>query len=214
MKKNYDIRFNPKGLSSEEIARHQDFDALLNLLDESKPEAPTQRPVVRRMYIWGGAVAAAVVGALFFFGLNNTSPDYPTQMAEHFNTKPYIDQPLNQIKPQFASYKVNANEGGVFEYKNGSRLVVPKAAFVNDKGALIEGEVDLQYREYHDYVDFFLSGIPMYYDSLSTRYTLESAGMMEIFAEKDGKRVKMAPNKTIAVELVSEIDVLRTIFTN
>jgi len=103
--------------------------------------------------------------------------------------------------------KIDANKGGVYEHKTGSRIVIPQSAFVDDKGALIEGDVDIRYREFHDYVDFFLSGIPMTYDSAGVTYTLESAGMMEVYAEQAGKRVRMAPGKDLNVELVSYINV-------
>jgi hypothetical protein len=102
---------------------------------------------------------------------------------------------------------VDVNQGGVYEYQSGSRLVVPAAAFMDDYGKLVEGEVEIKYREYHDFVDFFLSGIPMVYDSANVKYTMESAGMIEIYAEQNGRRVRMAPGKNISVEMISRINV-------
>ena len=63
------------------------------------------------------------------------------------------------------------------------------------------------YREMHDFVDFFLSGIPMTYDSLNTTYDFESAGMIEVYAEKEGKRINIRPGKSISLELVSVVNV-------
>ncbi len=200
MKKNYDIRVNPQPLSKAQIAGHKDFDGLL-----AKYQAkPTQQPIIRRL-IWAGAIAASLVGIFLLFQLIGNDAFDQKQQA-YFNSKPFIDRPLSHIKPTFASYQVNPNEGGVFKYPSGSQVVVPVAAFVNENGQTLGGEVTLHYREMHDFVDFFIAGIPMTYDSAGVSYNLESAGMIEIFAEQNGKRVMMAPGKSINVELVSNVN--------
>ena len=203
MKKNYKIVINPKQPSQEQIAGHMDFDALLDQLEANKGQRNTGR--IRRLYYYGGAAAAAIALLLVLWGINPA--DYEQQQQAYFEEQPYIMPPFADVEPTFTSYKVDVNQGGVYEYASGSRLVVPAAAFMDDRGKLITGEVEIRYREMHDYVDFFLSGIPMVYDSANVRYTLESAGMIEIYAEQNGKRVNMAPGKHIDVSLVSQIDV-------
>jgi len=116
-----------------------------------------------------------------------------------------VNPPIEQVKPVFAMQRVSADAGGTFETVEGARIVVPTQAFMNDRGELIEGEVNLHYRELSDYVDFFLAGVPMTYDSLGERYQLESAGIIEFFAEQNGSPVQIAPDKAIEVELVAEI---------
>lgn len=198
MKKKYDIRRNPQPLTKAQLAKHKDFDGLL-----SKYKAqPEKRPIVRRL-IWSvGAVAAALISVFFIFKLSN-GQNFEIKQATYFGSLPYINPPKINVKPSFASFQVNPNEGGVYKYPSGSQLVVPAAAFVSDKGETLTGEVTLHYREMHDFVDFFVSGIPMTYDSAGVNYNLESAGMIEIFAEQNGKKVLMAPGKSINVELVS-----------
>lgn len=203
MKKNYKIIINPKQPSQEQIAQHMDFDALLDKLEANKGQQGSGR--IRQLYYYGSAAAAAIALLLILWGINPA--DYQQQEQAYFAEKPYVMPPLADVEPTFTSYKVDVNQGGIYEYESGSRLVVPAAAFMDDRGQLITGEVEIRYREMHDYVDFFLSGIPMVYDSANVRYTLESAGMIEIYAEKDGKRVNMAPGKHIDVSLVSQIDV-------
>ncbi|MFT5911204.1 MAG: hypothetical protein ACI9XO_002734, partial [Paraglaciecola sp.] len=183
---------------------HQDFDALLKQFETEKTVQPTKIHKMRALYYYLGAAAAAVIGLLVYFNLGGA--DYTTESAEFFAARDFVTSPIESAKPQFTSYKINANKGGVYEYRSGSRLVVPSAAFVDDRGKLVEGDVEIKYREYHDYIDFYLSGIPMTYDSASTIYNLESAGMMEIYAEKDGQKVKFAPGKSIDVELHSAIN--------
>ena len=204
MKNNYNIKLNPKQLTSEQIAKHQDFDALLRQFEKGGiVEPPAKSAKIRPLYYYIGA-AAAMLGLLVYF--IGSTDNYQQKSEQYFANQEFIQSPIETAKAQFASYAFNANQGGVYEYKSGSRLVVPAAAFVNDRGELIEGEVIIKYREFHDFIDFYLSGIPMTYDSAGTIYTLESAGMMEIYAEKDGQKVKVAPGKSIDVELASAIN--------
>ena len=114
-----------------------------------------------------------------------------------------MDESLTQ---NFEKGVVDANEGGSIKIKSTTFHIPPKA-FVNRAGNLVAGDVEIKLKEYHDYVDFFMSGIPMEYDSLGTKYQLESAGMIEVYAEQDGQRVKLALGKTIDIELESEISV-------
>ncbi len=201
MKKNYDIRLNPKTPSTEQIAKHKDFDALLNRFQNQ----PKQQPIIRRLLWVGSAVAASLVGIFMLYHLA-FKEDFSQRQTAYFNSKPFVNQPFGELKPTFASYKVNPHEGGVYKYPSGSQLIVPAGAFVTESGEALTGEVTLHYREMHDFVDFFIAGIPMTYDSAGVSYNLESAGMIEVFAEQDGKKVKMAPGKTINVELISNVN--------
>ena len=222
MKQNYNIKRNPIPPSDAQIAKHRDFDALLEAYQAQAVEPPKRSTSVRRLWIVGSAVAAALLGvigfsSLFFAGNNN----YEAQQQAYFQSQPYINPPLNDVEKihefspntavspnaKFASYKVDASEGGSYKYADATRLIVPSDAFEDENGQLIEGDVNLYYREMHDYIDFFLSGIPMTYDSASLTYNLESAGMVEIYAEKDGRRVRMAKDKSIDIELASVIEV-------
>lgn len=210
MKKDiYNFKINPPQPSSEDIAKHKDFDALLQQFQETSLPAEketTQKPRI----VWlryAAATAAVIMLGLFAQGLLQGGDSMTEE--EFFASQPFINPPLTNIKPTFASQKVNANQGGVYEYNNGSKLIVPAAAFVSNDGKTIEGEVDIKYREMHDFVDFFLSGIPMTYDSAGTQYILESAGMVEIYAEQNGQRLQMQPGKEIKVELISHINMPR-----
>ena len=67
MNNNYHINLNPKEPSSEQIAKHMDFDALLEKVEKTKQEQA--KPKVRRLVLYiGSAVAAALIGAVFFIG--------------------------------------------------------------------------------------------------------------------------------------------------
>lgn len=211
MGKNYNIKINPQQPSKESISNRMDFDALLSKYEsEATGNSGSKKAAVRPMRVrylsYIGAAAAAL--ALLIIALTVFNRPKPEKLeAKYFADRPFIDQPLEKAQPRFATFRVDVNQGGVYEYESGSRLVVPAAAFMDDYGKLVEGEVEIKYREYHDFIDFFLSGIPMVYDSANVKYTMESAGMIEIYAEQNGKRVRMAPGKNISVEMISRINV-------
>ena len=200
MNQNYKIKLNSSQPSSKDIARHQNFDALLD--NYQAAAQPKPRPRLRRLVYIGSAAAAAALLLLFVFLIDN-SPNLSAE--EYFAQQEFVHPPMEDIKAQFASQRTDINQGGIFEYASGSRLLVPAGAFLDQAGQPVSGEVDIHMKEFHDYVDFFLSGIPMVYDSAGTRYNLESAGMIEIYAEQNGQRLQLAPGKAIEVELVSEV---------
>lgn len=202
MSKNYQINLHPKEPDRAQIEKYRDFDALLEKYQAHQPPSRTAR--VRRLAFTASAIAAAVIGFVFFFLLDQT-PNYTPE--EYFNQQAFVNPPLEEFQPQFTSQKVNANEGGVYEFASGSRMVVPASAFADDYGNPVEGDVNIHFREMHDYIDFFLAGIPMVYDSAGVRYNLESAGMVEIYAEQNGRKIFVAEGKNIDVELVTEINV-------
>jgi len=205
MGNNYNFKFNPKPPSSEEMNRHKDFGKLLWRFKAEQTQQQ-RRTRIRRLTVVSAAAAAVALILMLASGIF-TIGQQPQMTAEaFFEQQDFITPPLPEVqKNAFTSFRVNADQGGVYEYPSGSRLVVPATAFADDYGNQINGEVDIYYREMHDYVDFFLSGLPLRYDSAGHRFQLESAGAIEIYAEQNGKPVKMAAGKAIDVVLASEI---------
>lgn len=211
-KNNYNINRNPKPLSKEEIQQYQDFDALLEQFnqapksEETGAEGAKVRSLGQRRPIWTYAAAAAVIGLCFLGALSYLNSGSANNDQLYFASQDYVNPPIATAKASFVNYKVDANQGGTYTYgRRGSRVVIPPRAFMDRSGNIVQGEVDIRYKEYHDFVDFFLAGIPMEYDSAGVQYILESAGMIEIYAEQNGERVYMTPEENIAVELISEI---------
>lgn len=202
MENNYNFHINPKEPSSDNIRAHMDFDALLGEFESKQEQNKKQFGLHRFVYIAG--VAASLLFILFFsFSTENTffNSNNTTQQA-------FIHKPLKNIEAQYeVSTVADVHQGGIISYQSGSKLVVPAAAFVNDRGQAIGGNVQVYYRELHDYVDFFVSGIPMAYDSVGLSRILNSSGMVEIYAEQNGERLSLAPGKSIQVELISEVKV-------
>ncbi|MEL6717873.1 MAG: hypothetical protein AAFP82_04090, partial [Bacteroidota bacterium] len=105
MKKNYQIKFNqPEHISSERINQHKDFDALFASFEQKHP--PQRKTSNWRRMIWmGSAIAAATIGVVFWF--NRTTVDvteqYYNEQLAYFEEQPYINPPLENVSPTFAS---------------------------------------------------------------------------------------------------------------
>ncbi|GIV32124.1 MAG: hypothetical protein KatS3mg030_426 [Saprospiraceae bacterium] len=202
MQNRYDIRINPKRPSSEQIAKYKDFDHLL----EAFQHTPKINPLYKRTWFQLAASISAVFLLAYGYMAWNGMQDYERLQAEYFNQLPYVNPPLPAVQPAFVSFKIKNEEGGRLVHSTGSSLDVPPSAFINSRGEVVHGEVVLKYRELHDFVDFFLAGIPMVYDSAGMLYTLESVGMIEVYAEQNGEQLHLAKDKHIGVELVSRVN--------
>ncbi|MCW3072211.1 MAG: hypothetical protein JWO44_2101 [Bacteroidetes bacterium] len=207
------VNINRPKLSADEINQHKNFDSVL----KNSPGMGA-RPLLKKPWFLSGmvVVTAAIITTVLVLNKKEQQPvvaeSVQTSDADSLalaafykaeEAKPCIAPPINGLDIPYTSFKVNAEKGAALDFKTGSKLNVPKDAFVDENGKPVKGDVELRYREFHDAADFFVSGIPMTYDSAGVRYQFESAGMMEMLAYKDGKPVNMAPGKTINVELAS-----------
>jgi len=210
-KDNYKINQDFKPLSSQQIEGHKNFDELLETFKATAqaetPSSVNGAPAPRHRWIYPvlAMAAAGLVGVLMMVLNPALKTDTAAEAKAYFASQPFINPPIKTLKPTYQTQQVDANQGGTYVYENGSTVVVPPAAFVNGQGGLVEGPVEIKYREFHDYVDFFISGIPMNYDSMGTSYHLESAGMIEIYAEQNGERLTMNPGKELEIKLVHDI---------
>ncbi|MEM6321927.1 MAG: hypothetical protein AAF960_29980 [Bacteroidota bacterium] len=205
MKDNYQFNINPSALDKESIEQHKDFDALLKRV-EASPQ-PTNTPLTvasKKWYYWIGGIAATFLLAILALGQLSEQKSESATLA-YLASQPYVQPPIEKVAQSEMVIQVDANEGGTYTFPTGSRMVVPKAAFANSYGALIQGEVQIHYKEYHDFVDFFLSGIPMEIKVDGQNRILESAGMIEVYATQDGERLQMVPDKPIDIELRSQL---------
>lgn len=209
------ININRPETSSEEIAKGKNFDSVL------KNHAKINLPVYKKPWFLSSVIVAtvAVIAAVTLLTKESDKKNADASQQEiklngndvdlagfykKEEAKPCINPPLKEVNIPYTIYKVTAEKGAALDFKTGSKIVIPKNAFVDENGKLLKGEVELRYREFHDAVDFFVSGIPMTYDSAGQRYHFESAGMMEMLAYQEGKPVNMDKNKSIHVELASD----------
>lgn len=207
MRDQYHINSKYEKPDPNKVSALMDFEAVLKAAEE---ERQTQSKVdkktkLRKLIVRVGTIAASLV-ILLWAGKDYLIQDYDTKQTAYFSKQQYASPPITDLaKPTFASYKVPAYQGATIEHQTGSVITVPQEAFVYENGEVVTGDVQIKYREMHDYIDFFLSGMDLQYDSLQ-QWNIESAGMVEIYAEQGGQRINMAPGKRIEVELISVID--------
>ncbi len=212
MGEHYNFQLDPKEPSAEQIAKHKDFEALLQAYQQSEVEEPARVvPFYRkpRSLAWAGFLAIAASFALLLVFRFNAGPASQEELlAEadaYFAEQPFINPPLPDLNPPFQKTSISAAKGGEYKINQGLKMVVPEYAFMDDRGRQIEGEVEVSFREMHDPVDFFLSGIPMTYEDQDQRFQMESAGMVEVYGAQNGRTLQIAPNKKIRIELISRL---------
>lgn len=146
------------------------------------------------------AIGIAAAGAIISIAFVRS----PEKEKTSFITKKKVEAPFKNVNVDYTFYRVSAEKRSRLEYKTGSVIIIPENAFTDKNGKPLAGDVDIKYREFHDPADFFLSGIPMTYDSAGTEYHFESAGMLEILAYQNGAPVFINPGKKIVVEMASK----------
>lgn len=115
----------------------------------------------------------------------------------------FINPPLKGIDIAYEAYTLDAERGDTLYCPSGSILLFPPNAFVDKNGAIIKGEVKVEYREFNDPIDFFVAGISMAYDSAGVNYQFESSGMCEILASQKGEPLFVNPQSQPLINLKS-----------
>lgn len=207
------VNLNRPEISSAEIAKRKNFDSVLK-----QSVSVGAKPLIKKPWFLSSVVAVtiAIVTTVVLMNKNNKTnlpvADNQEQLADSValqafykaeESKPCIAPPIKGLNVHYTTYNVIAEKGATLDYKSGSKIIIPKNAFADEKGNILKGEVELRYRELHDAADFFVSGIPMTYDSAGVKYQFESAGMVEVLAYQNGKQVQMAPQKAIDIEMAS-----------
>lgn len=118
--------------------------------------------------------------------------------SENFIKPPFLDRGIEQ-----EVFSVNTNEDQEIITESGSKIKIKKNIFVDEKGNVVKGEVAIEYRDFHNPIEIFLSGIPMEYDSAGTTSIFESAGMFELRAFQNEKPLGIKNGEEVEMELVS-----------
>lgn len=195
--KNFKINTNREPLSDADISAGKDFGKLMQGYQAAKV------PLFKTAKFWFGTSAVTITAAVTLFMVyskvfkaDSITSTTPAQTA-------FINPPMPEADIKRDAYVVNMLNDTTLFYKTGSVIHIPANAFLDANGNVVNGKVELHYREFHDAVDVLLAGIPMTYDSAGQRYHFETAGMMEISATQNGKPLLTNPNAPITVDLVS-----------
>ena len=206
------VNINRPPISSAEIAKGKNFSELAKMAN------PVGLPFYKSSWFAPAIAGVSLVVALVAF-------QYIDQEKEIAESTPVIEQAKNQqkepvtisynedtpcIKPpsekltiKSTSYMVDNSKGRTITHPSGTTIAIPKNAFVKD-GELVEGEVEIRYKEFKDQIDILLSGIPMHYDSANTDYVLESAGMVQIYGFQNNLPVEIKNGKTLKINFPTQ----------
>lgn len=217
------FNLNRPAVPDEEINSHKDFGELIKKFKaESITKAKNDSSFLKNKKITYSAIiaGATVVCTVTYFSefknnppkqnandkiityQNNKNTGVSTPLNDQKN-RAFIVPPISKIKTPYTKYNVNAQKGAELKHPSQSKIKIPKNAFVNKQGADIIGDVEIQYREFHNQADILASGIPMIYDSAGTKKIFESAGMFDIKGFQNGEQVYINPKKNIEIELAS-----------
>ncbi len=210
------FNLNRPKISDEEINKNKDFGNLVKQFKEQSIQRARSdvsffknKKATYATVIAGIAVICTVT---YFTVFNKTNKQTATDEKTNTLTenkkasskKAFIAPPFSKLNVPYNSYKVNNAKGGELAHHTSSKLKIPKNAFVNKAGEQIVGDVEIQYREFHDQADIIASGIPMRYDSAGNSYTFESAGMFDVKGFQNGEEVFISPATPITVDFASE----------
>lgn len=185
------IKFNTKrkNISDEQALKHKNFDKVM------AGYKAMNTPLYKTFKFWGGAgiaVTAVVVTTILL--TNNLKKE----------TETAVKPPIAELDSKPFTYRIDAGNDTVIITESGSQIKIKANSFVDKNGNLVSGKVDINYREFHDVVDIFLSGIPMTYDSAGTQYHFESAGMFEIKGFQNNEEVFISDVSPINILLASK----------
>ena len=119
------------------------------------------------------------------------------------NTTPFILPPLEGVDVEYTEYSFAAENGDTIFHDSGSILLFPPNSMLDVYGNVVTGDVTVSYREFSDPLDFFLSGVPMDYDSAGTNYVFESSAMCEVTAMQNGQELFVNPESQPEMNLVT-----------
>ena len=145
--------------------------------------------------------AVIIPGALLFASCS-TDPERDNTFTATESLR-FITPALQDVDIPFEKTVINADAGDTVYYSTGSVIIFPPNSLLDKNGVVVSGNVDIFYREFSDPLDFFLSGIPMSYDSSGNNYIFESAAMMEIYASKNNEPIFVNPMQRPEVNLAS-----------
>ena len=207
-----------KPVPDEEINSHKDFGELIKTFKKQSIEkARSDVSFLKNKKITYTAIiaGATILCTVTYFSVfkNNkakqTTYDKITTIPFQTNTqnskskKAFIAPPISKLNVPYQKFKLKNDQGATLVTQLNSKIKIPKNAFIDKKGETIIGDVEIQFREFHDQADIIASGIPMKYDSAGIQSHLESAGMIDIKGFQNNDPIFINPKKEITVELQS-----------
>jgi hypothetical protein len=183
-------------LNSDYINSKQDYKRIMDGFEKLKP------PIWKNPWFYGpvGLASLAVILVITFqsrvnaYGNNSTLNNTSESTISLPEDTPCIKAPISDKDIAYQVIDVLPEKGLNIELESGTSISIPANSLKSEKGAPVQVKI----REFHDKASAFLAGIPMDYSDNSA---FESAGMIEIRAEKDGKSISLDKTKPMSIDL-------------
>ncbi|MCC5918044.1 MAG: c-type cytochrome [Cryomorphaceae bacterium] len=141
-------------------------------------------------------LAALIILSVFAISYHSFQNKSSSNDSSKSISKMAVDDPFSEstIKSEFI--KISADKDTIIEGKNGTVIQIPKGAFKDSDGNIIEGEVVIELAEPETFNDFLLSGI----SAQSGEKLLDLKGTFFINATQSGKQLFPNQNNPIYIE--------------
>lgn len=149
---------------------------------------------------------------LFFTACESTNEQSSKNDSSSSSKEESAIKPIEGLEIPDRVYSINANEFSQIDLPNGGSIVIKENTLVDKNGNVVQGKVDINWKEFHSLTDILLSGIPMKYDSAGVCYDFVSGGMFTISASQKEEEVKVKAGSSISVNLASSNDQVRFSF--
>jgi len=113
------------------------------------------------------------------------------------NAKMSRNDPFKKSMVSSQNFLIDSSQDQVIEGKDGTRIVLPKACFLNDKGEVVQGMVSIELAEALSLEDMLSSNLTT--DAAGTLG--ESAGALYFNASLDGEKLSINPDVPIYIEV-------------
>lgn len=189
------INLDRPPLESKYIESKQNFDHVLNGFKQLKP------PIWKNPWFYG-PVGVASLALVLSIGLINAKNDIHdnTSTLTASNELPEdtkcIHAPISTTDHEFKSFNIDPAKDQTITLPSGTTIDIPKGSLMPSS---MDQDVEIKVREFRDKSSAFIGGISMDYKEDAA---FESAGMIEVRGQQDGKEVSFSPNKKIEVSLV------------
>ena len=211
--KNFNINTDFKELPEDKILKHKNFEGFL------QKAAGVKTPFYKSSWFILGSSGIAIVASviILYFTVFDQKPtqnvfEVNTEIVENINQNLFINPPVDSLAPMFREFTFDLNQDQTIETETGTRIFIPANTFQNEKGMKATGKAKLKFREFHNPIDFFLSGIPMSYDSAGIEQLFESSGMFELRAFQNNEVLQVAEGNKIELEFASFNNIPNTNF--
>ena len=118
----------------------------------------------------------------------------------------FINPPVEGLDIAFQEFEINPENPDTLKFKFGTRITIPPNSFIDSAGNVVKEKITIKYREFRNAAEIFRAGIPMNFNAMGNETALETAGMFELRAFSNKKKLKLKQGKFITVKMGSQVE--------